>query len=219
MDASPLDRTMTAYDVREVHEVVVHAAPDAVWTALHEVTLREVPAFRRLMTLREVPALLVGRRWLTSDLDRPILAQMTASGFLLVTERPPTEIVLGLAARPWRPTGVGGGPNDPESFLALDEAGWAKALLAFRLEGSDERTVLLSETRVLATDPSARRRLRLYWLAIGWASALTRKAWLSAVKRRAEHRASRRSDPRHDRTRATFDDRRHPRRRARRSPR
>ena len=187
---SLLDRTMPAYDVREMHEVVVQSAPEIVWSALHEVPLRAVPVFRNLMTLRELPALLVGRPWLTADLDRPILAQMTASGFLLVGERPPTETVLGLAARPWRAMGVGRGPADVESFLAFDEPGWAKALLAFRLEGGNERTRLVSETRVLATSASARRNLRAYWLAIGWASALTRRAWLDAVKRRAEDLAS-----------------------------
>ncbi len=180
---------MPAYDLREVHEVVVHATPETVWSALHEVSLREVPLFRRLMTLRELPILLVGRRWLTSDIDRPILEQMVSSGFLLIGERSPIETVLGLAARPWRLLGVGGRPEDVQSFLGFDTPGWAKATLAFRLDGlgsGDRQTRLVSETRVLATDASAKRRFRAYWLVIGWASALTRTAWLEAVKRRAE---------------------------------
>ena len=155
--ATLLESAMPAYDIRQVHEVVVDATPEVVWSALHGVPLRAVPAFRRLMTLRELPVLLVGRRWLTSDVDHPILAQMIASGFLLLGERPPTETVLGLTTRPWRPAGVGGGPADAESFLAFEAPGWAKVLLAFRLEAGDKGTRLVSETRVVATNNSARR--------------------------------------------------------------
>ena len=106
--ATLLDATMPQFDVREVHEVVVHPGPEAVWDALHEVSLGAVPVFRDLMTLRELPALLVGQRGLTADVDRPILEQMTASGFLLLEEHPPAETVLGLATRRWRLRGVGG---------------------------------------------------------------------------------------------------------------
>ncbi len=184
--ATLLDARMPEFDVHQVHEVVVHASADAVWEALHEVSLRAVPVFRDLMTLRELPALLLGRRWLTADLDRPILAQMTASGFVLLGERRPTETVLGLATRPWRFGGVGGGPGEPEAFLEFRAPGWVKVLLAFRIEAGDKGTRLVSETRALATDALARRKFGVYWLAIGWASALTRKAWLDAVRCRAE---------------------------------
>lgn len=182
-----IDSVMPEYDVHEVHDVVIHAPPEVVWSALHEVTLRAVPTFRALMTLRELPAIAAGRRWLTADVDRPILAQMTASGFVRLHDRPPTDSVLGLLTRPWRPAGVGGRFHDAQSFLAFDAPGWVKAILAFRLEPDDKGTRLVSETRVRATDTLARQRFRVYWLAIGWASGLTRKAWLDAVKRCAEN--------------------------------
>jgi hypothetical protein len=182
---SLLDAAMPAYDVHEVHEARVDARAEAVWSALHELPLRAVPVFCALMTLRELPGILVGRRWLTAEVDRPILEQMTASGFVLLAERRPTETVLGLVTRPWRGD-VSRRPDDAESFRAFDVPGWVKAVLAFRLEPGDSRTRLVSETRVAATDASARRKFRGYWLAVGWASGLTRRAWLDAVKRRAE---------------------------------
>lgn len=126
-----LDSTMPAYDVREVHEVAVDASPDVVWSSLHEVPLRAVPVFRRLMTLRELPGLLLGRRWLTADVDRPILEQMTAGGFVHLGARPPSETVLGLLTRPWR--SEIGRADDVASFLAFDAPGWTKAVLGFRL--------------------------------------------------------------------------------------
>ena len=186
--ATLLEWAMPVWHVHEVHEVVVLAPRDVVWSALHEVTLREVPLFRALMTLRELPGLLTGRRWLTAGVDRPILAQMAGSGFVLLGERPPAEIALGLVARPWRPDGGPVRLETPEAFLAFDAPGWAKAVLAFRLEARDGTTRLLSETRVLATDTSARRRFRAYWFVVGWASGASRTAWLGAVDRLADRR-------------------------------
>jgi hypothetical protein len=167
-----LDSVMPTYDVREVHEVVVDARPEVVWSALHGVSLRAVPVFRALMILRELPGLLRGRRWLTADVDRPILVQMTASGFVLLGARPPWETALGLLTRPWRGE-VGGGLGDAASFGAFDAPGWAKAVLGFRLQPQGGGTRLITETRVLATNSSARRKFGAYWLAVRGASGLT----------------------------------------------
>lgn len=186
-----LDAVIPDYDVHEVHEVVVHGERDRVWAALYEVSLSDVPVFHALMTARELPGLVVGRRWLTSDVDRPILEQMTASGFLRLAERPADETVFGLLTRPWRPGGVRTSVESPESFLSFDSPGWAKAVLSFRLDEMDQGTRLVSETRVLTTDARALRAFRAYWLAVGWASAMTRRAWLAAIKRRAEDIESR----------------------------
>jgi hypothetical protein len=181
-----LDSAMPAYDVREVHEIVVDASRARVWAALHQVSLREVPVFRGLMTARELPGLLVGRRWLTADLDRPIPDQMTAAGFLPLAERPPAETVLGLLTRPWRPAGGGEVADDPRSFSDFAAPGWVKVALGFTLDDRNGGTLLVTETRVVATDASARRWFRAYWRVVGWASAATRQAWLGAIKRRAE---------------------------------
>jgi hypothetical protein len=54
--------------------------------------------------------------------------------------------------------------------------------LGFHFDGE----TLSTETRVSAADPSARRRFRLYWLAIRPFSGLIRRVWLRAIKRRAE---------------------------------
>lgn len=181
-----LDSAMPAFDVREVHEIVVDAPRAAVWAALHEVSLREVPVFRGLMTARELPGLLVGRRWLTADLDRPIPEQMTTAGFVPLGQRPPAETVLGLLTRPWRPGGGGVATADARAFADFAAPGWVKVALGFTLDDTDGGTRLVTETRVVATDASARRWFRAYWGVVGWASAATRHSWLGAIKRRAE---------------------------------
>ncbi len=185
-DDTVLDSVMATYHVRQVHHAVISAGRPVVWSSLQEVSLREMPVFRGLMTARELPAILLGRRWLTADVDRPILAQMTAVGFVVLAYEPHGEMVLGLLTRPWRPGGVGAAPPDAAAFWRFDAPGWVKAVVAFRLDDVDGRTRLVSETRVCATDAAALRRFRMYWRGIGWASGLTRRTWLAAVKRRAE---------------------------------
>ena len=46
---------------------------------------------------------------------------------------------------------------------------------------------LETETRVFLTDAPSRRRFAAYWLVIRPFSGLTRRLWLRAAKRRAEH--------------------------------
>jgi hypothetical protein len=45
---------------------------------------------------------------------------------------------------------------------------------------------LRTETRVFATDASARRRFAVYWRLIYPGSSLIRHMWLDAIRRRAE---------------------------------
>jgi len=47
-----------------------------------------------------------------------------------------------------------------------------------------------TETRVYATDPASVRKFARYWRVIYPGSALIRRMWLGAIKRRAESQAS-----------------------------
>jgi hypothetical protein len=185
-----LGSLMPAWDLRAVQRLIVAARQEEVWSALHQVTLREMPIFRVLLTLRQ-PLLPLARRErrLAAGSDRPLLAELVSGAFVPLAQRPPSEVVIGLIARPWLPNG---GPSrvDRAGFMALEEPGWVKIVLGFRLDQVGPATLLLTETRVRATDAAARRRFRVYWLAIGWGSAVTRRAWLRAIKRRAEAESS-----------------------------
>jgi len=46
--------------------------------------------------------------------------------------------------------------------------------------------LVTTETRIYATDASARRRFAVYWRTIYPGSSLLRHTWLRAIKRRAE---------------------------------
>ena len=78
-----------------------------------------------------------------------------------------------------------GGVHDERSFLAFAEPGTAKAVVDFRIEDeTDASCRLRTETRILGVDAHARRRFKLYWFFVHPGSALMRRMWLRAVKRR-----------------------------------
>jgi len=91
----------------------------------------------------------------------------------------------------------------PEEFRAFNVPGYAKAAVNFRVtsDASESGTWLSTETRIATTDPGARCKFRAYWLLIRPGSALIRREWLAAIKRRAEGReegeATRASTQRH----------------------
>ncbi len=180
-----LDEFMPAYQFEEFHVVRVHASREKVFQALREVRADEIGLFRTLTWVRRL-----GRPGPESILNPPkekaILDVALHSGFMLLAEDADREIVLGavVAAPPgWRlrdrPT--------PEAFAAFHKPDFALAAMNFRLEdaGAGE-TLVTTETRVFATDASARRRFAPYWRTIYPGSALIRVMWLRAVKRRAE---------------------------------
>src|SRR3954471_16018414 len=57
-----IDEALPRFDVREIHEIPVHAALDVVYAAIKSVTARDVRLLTPLEVLRVLPGLLVRRR-------------------------------------------------------------------------------------------------------------------------------------------------------------
>ena len=184
----PLDDHLPSYQWNEVHSTRVAAPPDRVLAAVRELTAREVPLLVVLMGLRRVPDAVLRRSAgrLGRGLDRPLLDGMTAGGFVLLAERP-DELVLGVVGRFWTADG-GVEPVGPEGFAAFDSPGFAKGAVNFHARAEGGVTLLTTETRIQATDDSARRSFGRYWRLVGPFSALIRRAWLRAIRKRAERR-------------------------------
>lgn len=183
---SRLDEIIPIYQFSEQHEIRVRASPARVHEAVWAVTAEEIRLFLILTWIRS-PRL--GRSGQESILNapakRPILDVATSSGFMLLADEPGREVVVGtIVVAPANPRGRLAGPQD---YAALDAPGFAKAVMNFRMEGEGGGwTRLTTETRVWATDASARRRFAAYWRTIYPGSALIRRMWLRAVRERAE---------------------------------
>ncbi len=183
-----LDQYMPAYDFEEAHEIEVCAVPADAYRAIREVTPAEVPLLRTLFRIRSAPA----HRLLASRLPfrspESLIEQALHGGFVLLAEDPGRELALGTVGQFWRlGSGIPLHLADARAFLAFGRPDHAKAVLGFGVAAIPGGGALVStRTRVRVPVRSARRRFALYWLAIHPASALIRRNWLRAIKRRAE---------------------------------
>lgn len=177
--------------MNEIHSVRVAAPPEAVLVATRELRSRDVPLALALMALRGLPAALLrpGGRWTTLSraADTRLLDHFTRAGFVLLDGRT-DEVVLGVVGRFWT---LDGGLRRiaPAEFVAFDQPGFAKAAVSFHVRSDAGRTVLTTETRVQATDDDARRKFTRYWRVVMPGSAAIRRAWLRAIRKRAERAA------------------------------
>ncbi|MCX6549439.1 MAG: hypothetical protein NTY02_00265 [Acidobacteria bacterium] len=180
-----LDRFVPIYQFRESFSIPVHASPSRVYEAIFQVSADEVPFYRTLAWIRRGAA--SGAESVLNPPDRvPLVTVATRTSFLRLGETRGREFVMGtvVIAPPGVRLAVG---SDPESFRLLDQEGFAKAAISFRVEPMDRGWCRLrTETRVYATDPDSRDRFARYWRVIAPGSALTRMMWLRAIKVRAE---------------------------------
>ncbi len=180
--ASHLDEIAPAYHYTERHALQVDAPPERVYAAVKAVTADEIRLFRTFTAIRRF-----GRSGPESILDpsndRPILDVATSSGFVLLADDPPRELVVG--------TVVVAPPNKrlrvltPAVFRSLDAAGFVKATMNFRIEPAAGGSRLTTETRVTGTDGTGIRRFTPYWRTILPGSWILRVTWLQAIARRA----------------------------------
>lgn len=184
--AALIDDFVPVYQFDELHETRVHAPPDEVFRAIRGVTADEIRLFRFLTWLRS-PRLARSARGglMNPPAAKPILDAALRSGFIVLGERPGEELVLGTVGRFW--SGRSALIASPEEFRAFREPGFAKAAMNFRVAAeSGGWSRVTTETRVVATDASARRKFAAYWRVIYPGSAFIRRMWLRAIGRRAE---------------------------------
>lgn len=183
-----IDEFMPAFHFREQHAAAIAAPPARVFDAIRTVSADEIALFQTLTWIRRF-----GQSGPESIMNapagRPILDVATKSGFLLLQDRPPHEVVIGTVVvappRVRRPERFG-----PDEFKQLTMPGVATATLNFRVEDAGGGTSrLITETRVFATDRTALQRFTPYWRVIFPGSAILRMTWLRAIKARAERPA------------------------------
>ncbi|MFQ5528693.1 MAG: hypothetical protein ACE5GX_20860 [Thermoanaerobaculia bacterium] len=179
-----LDRFAPTYQFSEHHEIRVAAPPARTFEAIQSVTAREITLFRTLTAIRRF-----GRSGpenvLNAPEHQPILEVATQTTFLLLAHEPDREIVVGtLVAAP--PGTQSPDEATPQWYQAISEPGYVKAVMNFLVEPEGGGSLITTETRVFATDDSARRRFAAYWRVIYPGSALIRRMWLRAIQRRAE---------------------------------
>lgn len=179
-----IDEFMPEPQFAERHAVRVAAPPERAWEAVRNLDLRGSLVVRALFALRSVPALFAGDRGRGRALGCT-LDGLLDSGFVLLAERAPREIVLGLAGKFWTPSGRIS-RVEADEFRDFDRPGLALATWNFTVLPTDEGSLVATETRVRCTDAAARRSFARYWRVIRPFSGLIRREALRAIRRAAE---------------------------------
>lgn len=176
-----LDLLMPQWDQHEVHRRRLAASPQKVWDALWNLRVRELAVTTALMRLRGGPS--VWRSGVAPDNGDARVMDSMAPRLLIAAE--PHEMVLVQVARyaAMHPTTPEAREWTAEEFAAYAEPGWSKVAMNFRFVAEDGGTELITETRVLSTDPATRRTFAAYWLAIRLGSGLIRRDILRAVSK------------------------------------
>ena len=172
-----LDEFLPVYDFSERHEAVVDAPADAVRLALQEWQPDTSLLWRGLLVLRGL-----------GSPNGSLRQWAEGMGFICLAEGE-DEMVYGQIGQFWRLRERAAliSPRTASEFLEFDEPGFAVAAMSIGGEARSEYTTsLFTETRIRALGPAARRRFRLYWLAIRPFSGLLRRSMLHGVKRLAE---------------------------------
>jgi len=149
------------WQFREQHEIGVNAPPDRVYRAIREVRANEITLFNTLTAIRR-GFRKTNENILNAGADKPLLDVATKSGFRLITDKPPSEVVLA--------TRIGNGV----------------AVMNFLVTPTPTGSHLSTETRVHCNDARTLHAFTVYWRIIHPGSDIIRRMWLRAIKRRAE---------------------------------
>jgi hypothetical protein len=192
-----IDEFAPVFHFREQHSTIAAAPPDRVFAAIRAVTADEIALFNLFTSIRRFgqPG---PESILNAPRQQPILDVAVRTGFHLLADRGPNEVVVGaVVVSPPR----SGSPFDSvqgkrraftaDDFRALAQPGFAKATMNFRVTDLGNGSSRIdTETRVFATDGTALKRFTPYWRIIFPGSSILRATWLSAIKSRAERSPS-----------------------------
>jgi hypothetical protein len=180
-----LDRFMPGYDVVERHHIRV-AAPAATTLAVaRDLNAFDVPLIRAVFKGRE---LIMGSAPNGRARPHGLLAEAQSLGWVVLTETPDHEIVVGAVTKPWE-ADVTFRSIPPENFAAFNEPDYVKIVWTLRADPIDATSSLFrTETRAIATDAAARAKFRRYWSLLSPGILLIRRMMLGPVKAEAERR-------------------------------
>ena len=183
-----LDRFIPRYDVRERHSIRVSAPANVTFDVARTISLRSIPAVRAMFWLR---ARAMGASGVDRVGDRGFVDEALAMGWGTLADDPGRLFVAGAECQPWIADVVFRAvpPEDFESFAEPDRVKIAWTLEVEPLGPAASR--FSTETRVVATEPEARRKFLRYWSVARYGIIAIRWILLPAVRREAERHALR----------------------------
>ena len=180
-----IDQYLPSYDVSEVNVVVVSATPAQAYILARHVDLYRLPLIRLLFGLRTLPERLLpspesgqrkrSRTFTIDDMVAP------GSEFIVLSESPGEEIVIGAIGKFWQPR-IEFVTIDAAEFAGFETAGYAKLAWHIYVQPyGSERSWVAIEVRVKAINETSGHRFRRYWKLIGPLSRWIRRRALALI--------------------------------------
>ena len=192
------DEFLPVYDVSDEVATVVHAEAPVVWDALMRADLialgRRAPLVGVLGAIRMLPELvghlLHGECPPRAPTSMTLLdmaeAPRAEGGWILLRERPGSEIALGLVGRFWRPV-IEYADVTAEGFASFSEPGFAKTIYNLAVRPLESGSLLSGLMRTSTTDEHAREWFRRYWtFGVGSGAHVLAHALIDSVREDAE---------------------------------
>jgi hypothetical protein len=178
-----IEQFLPVADVRESHQIQIAAPADLVFATACAMEFESLPLIRLIFRAREW---ILGARPAVTDLPKGLVAMTTELGWRPLSQTPGRELVMGAVTQPWLADVIFHGMT-PSEFLAFAEPGWVKIVWTLEaMPNGPASTVFCTQTRVQATDETARVRFRSYWRKFGLGIVLIRWFMLPAVRKNAE---------------------------------
>ena len=174
-----LDAWLPDPQIRARHRRSARANPDRLWHAAETVRVSDAPRLGRAVRWR-IPGT-------PADLSFRDLIRRYPFAVLAEGER---WSVSGLCGRIWTIRRDYPRLSGLEEFRRWDEPGTVRVLLANWVEpDGDDRSAIVSESRIAPVDRGARLRTRTLWTLVGGFERLIGGEALGAAAQRAEERA------------------------------
>jgi hypothetical protein len=177
-----LDPFIPSPDVRERHEIVIHAPAEVVFEVARNLDIQSIAIVRIVFWLR---ARMLRAKPIARP-RKPFLADMLLLGWRLLAEDPGKYLVAGAACQPWK-ADVKFIPIEAADFASFRDPGLVKIAWTFEAEAEGPaRTRFATETRAAATDAGGRLEFQRYWRKFRPGIVMIRRILLSAIRREAE---------------------------------
>ncbi len=183
-----LNKYLQYYHFSEKHEIKISASKENIVQAIIDLHPNEISfLFSTLFFIRSIPPKILGKNYIGFSPDTPLLKQLEEKGFKIL-EINDHEIVLGVIGQFGKLKK--GEIYYIDDFINFNERESVKVATNFFLVEREDIVLLSTETRIYTTDKKSKRRFTVYWMIVYPGSALIRKIWLKAIKRRAERTTS-----------------------------
>jgi len=179
-----LETLIPTYDIKERFESEISAPAEKVFIAACNLDLLQSSSIQAIFKIREWALGSHG----THDQDSlGLVARARQWGWEAMVEKPGHEIVFGAATQPWVARPVFRGLT-AQAFSKFTEPDYVKIAWTLCVDPiQTERSLLITETRALATNRAAFRKFRFYWALVAPGTALIRLIALRHIKCMLEH--------------------------------